>query len=117
MIHPTINAAGDMSIQIDEQRKLLFDLIRRIDWLEVMMRNVYGKSPTPTPLPGAKEVWRGQLKEAARVVCVRYKDDLTKPVHEYKDLRDGSDQFWEAHYFVHKPKITKDQFYDNVKRI
>jgi hypothetical protein len=117
MIHPTINAAGDMSIQIDEQRKLFFDLVRRIDRLEVMMKNVYGQSPTPTPLPGAKEVWRAQLKEAAQVVCSRYKDDLTKPVHEFKDLHDASNQFWDAHYFMHKPNLEKEQFYANVRKV
>lgn len=115
MVQPVISVVTGHSKKIDELLKEHERLEERVRQLEEMMRAAFGKVPEPQRPPG-KMLWRGQLQEAAKLVREMYNEDLSKSEPNYRDLRDASDNFFDNHVFVHKPDLTRLQFYDNVKK-
>jgi hypothetical protein len=115
MVQPVIAAATGHSRKIQMLIKEHEFQEERIRHIEELMKTAFGDVPEQRTSNG-KKIWSGQLQEAARLVRGIYNEDLANPERKFKDLRDASDSFFARHVFVHKPDLTRDQFYDNVKK-
>lgn len=117
MVNPLIRVVGNISIGQQSQFKKLAEYEKRITELERMMAEVYGRAPVVPPLPGGKAVWGSTLKEAAAQIMREYDEDCRSNNRRFRSLRDASDDFHRRHLFVHKPNLTSDQLYENVKKL
>jgi hypothetical protein len=116
MLQPTINVVQEHSKELEDRCETLENHEGRIKVMETMMRAVFGKAPDNPRNQATREVWQGSLHEAAAQVTTEYRTDNGSSKPRFRSLRDASDCFVDTHIFLHKPRLTKDQFYENVKK-
>jgi hypothetical protein len=117
VVHPGLKAQGKSEIDQHLLIRKVIEIDQRLAEMERMMKEVHHRVPEIPAMPGDKQVFRGQLKEAGQIVQDLYRNDLASSTRQYKDLRDASNSFYYNHIFAHKPDLTKDQFYENVKKV
>jgi hypothetical protein len=108
---------SEHSIRIRELENQLQDTSQKLDDFQRMFTKLYGASPIIPSVQGGKHPWAGQLQQAADKIIERYEKDGHAEIKQYSCLKDASDEFYDQYMFINKPKLTKPQLYENVKKV
>jgi hypothetical protein len=116
VVRPVIENVVDVNVELSHHRERISELECRIEELIELLNRVYGESPKKPLLKNGKELWCGTLREAALEIIKLYEIDNKAEVKQYRSLRNASDEYCDRHKFLHKPDLTKDMLYENVKK-
>ena len=58
----------------------------------------------------------GDLKSAGKIVKNLYLEDTKQELRQYKDLKDASNIFFDKHNFTKYKNLSRNKFYENVKK-
>ena len=116
MIHPVISVVAEDRAVLKEQARRIGELEERVREFQGMMRETTGRAPVVPALPGGKTVWGGTVKSVALDVLQAYQKDTVESTGRYRSLRDASDQFFDRYFFSKNPAMTKEMFYEDVKK-
>jgi hypothetical protein len=116
IIEPLLQKQADIELRQNRHSVLLHKNEKENSIFRKLFKTALKDPPIILSPTNDKIQWSKSFKDAANEIIKNYKNDLKADFKKYRSLRDASDEFFESHYFTHRPNYTSEQLYENVKQ-